>query len=364
MRKNIFASEGAATYLFAICGASLIGYAFTLIMSGRGGSFAGVSVAGWTNYALTQLAFIGVIAVFSAVRKFDPLAVAKIKPSKNWKQYALLPFIAFAAILAFYPLALLFMRLLSLCGYPVLAVYSIDFSNVGVYFLALVLMAVLPAVGEEFLCRGIVQSGLNTRGIKFGILISALLFSLLHASPTQTVHQFGLGIVLAIVFILSGSLLPCVLLHFLNNFMTLTVSAYIPQVDQIIFDLGYWNYLTGAASVIVGLFMLVLLLYVYYRVGKPLRTGKGGVNREIVFDDVTFTVSYDGQSGKKENAFIEFFRFFGSLFTARGWRAVGNALENKLDTPVIGKAQPMTNVWLSIGFAAIYWVFAFITGIV
>lgn len=366
MRNRIAASEGASTYLLGLCGASILNYAFTMIMAGRGGYFAGMSVGSWISYALIQVAFIAVVFTMGKVRRVDMIAACKIRPKSNWKQYALLPFIAFATILVFYPLALGFMALLGSMGYPITSVISIDFSSVGTYFLALFLIAVLPAFGEELLCRGALLNGLNTRNVVFGILISSLLFSLMHANPLQTVHQFGLGVVLAIIAVMSGSLIPCIIVHFLNNFYTLTVSAYIPQADAAVASLGYWNFLTGIASVIVGLFMLIALFYAYKKLGEPKKKGLNYRVHEntIIFDEFSLSATSNEDFSVKTNPIKDFFVFFGSLFTKRGIRQVIFNLQTSSDVPAIGKQQPMINVWLALGFASIYWIVNLILGLI
>lgn len=364
MRNRIGASEGASTYIFGLCGASLVGNAFAMIMQGRLGSFSGMSIATWASYAITQIAFIGVVFLMGVWRKYDPILVARVRPSKNIKQYALLPFIAVFTIMAFYPLSLLFMKVLSLIGYHGASVSVPSFSSVGVYLLAVLVMAVLPAMGEELMCRGILHTGLSTRGATFGVFMSAFLFSVMHANPLQTIHQFGLGIVLAVVFNLSGSLVPCMILHFLNNFYTLTISAYIPEVDLLIYRLGNWNYLTGTASVVVGVFGLVILLYLYHRFGeKKLPPTFKVFENNVVFEDYSITVTMDGKE-RKSNAFLDTFRFVGSLFTKRGWKAVERELSKKADVPDLGKNQPMISVWLATGFGVFYWLVTLVLGLV
>ena len=364
MRNRITASEGASSYIFGLFGASVVGNAFAMIMSGRLGSFAGMPIATWASYAITQLAFIGVVFVMGVWRKFDTIKVARVRPTKNIKQYLLLPFIAVFTIMAFYPFSLLFMKLLSLMGYHGASV-SVPMSNsVGVYFLSLLVIAVLPAIGEELLCRGLLQTGLNTRGTAFGVFMSAFLFSFMHANPLQTFHQFGLGIVLAVVFNLSGSLVPCMIIHFLNNFYTLTISTYIPEVDMLIYQLGNWNYLTGTASVIVGLFGLAVLLYLYHRFGEKKQPPAFKVfENNVVFEEYSITVSMDGVE-KKSNLFLDTFRFVGSLFTKGGWQRVSRVLFDKADVPYLGKNQPMVNVWIATSLAVFYWVLNFILGLV
>lgn len=359
MRTKLSANESGSSYLVAVCGASLVSTLFYYIFNGRTGSFGGMSVANWVSYFVTQGAFIGISVLFCHIRKADIVSVAKLKPSKNPYQYLLLFPIAFCTILVFYPLALLFLQFLAVIGYPVNSVISLNFSSFGVYVLALLFMAVLPAIGEEIVCRGMLLGGLNTRDITFGIFISALLFSLMHANPLQTVHQFGLGVVLAVLFVLSGSIVPCMIVHFLNNFITLTVTAYIPEVDRIVYDLGYWNFLTGTVSVVVGLVLLAILFYAYYKLGKG-KEGKFSLyENKVEYDDFTITVTYDAPE-KKTNFVKDCFEFLRSLFTKFGWRKVYYALYEAADVECLGKAQRIPNVWLAIGFAVFYWVLTFL----
>lgn len=368
MRKNIFAGEGGSIYLFALCGASILGTVFQYILAGRTGSFDGMSVMSWVSYAVTQAAFVAVVVIYAAVRRVDLPAVAKLRPTKSVGQYLLLVPISLVCIIAFFPLYMLFTSLLAVMGYPTgSAVAAPAFSNPGVFVLAVFVMAVLPAVGEELLMRGTVLPAMASRGTWFGIFISALLFALMHNNPMQTVYQFCFGAVLAVIFMLSRSLLPCVILHFLNNLFTLTLTAYLPQVDEIIVGLGAYNWLTGAVSLVAGCLLLALLLFFYNRAGKPRREREGYTVSDagVVFEEYTLYAYSDApaEKPKKPNVFADAFRFVGSLFTRRGWQQAERELIVTCDIPYVGKTQPMLGVWLAIGFSAVYWVLALLGGL-
>jgi sodium transport system permease protein len=84
----------------------------------------------------------------------------------------------------------------------------------------LVLIAVIPAVCEEFLFRGAILAGLRTRfTVVAAVALNGLLFGLLHAP--QAIFRFlptaWLGIVLAWAVWESRSIWIGVLLHFVNN---------------------------------------------------------------------------------------------------------------------------------------------------
>ena len=287
---------------------------------------------------------------------------------KDPRRYLLLLPVSVAAIVAFLPVSMLFQTFFGAIGYVGgISAGQISYDNVGVFFLSLFVLGVLPALGEELLMRGNVLPGLASRGAVFGVFISALLFSLMHANPLQTGYQFCFGAVLAVLFMLSGSLVPCVAVHFLNNFFSLLMTAYIPEIDAAIASLGAYNWLTGTVSFVVGTLALVLLLYAYYRLGKPKDNGGYKVvSGGVVFEEYTITAYADGDGahGRDRMAPVkDAFRFVGSLFTKRGWQRVERELFLSCDVQYVGKQQPMFGVWIAVGLAAAYWLISLIMGL-
>lgn len=364
MRRTIGASEGSSIYLLGICAGSILSTFLALILRATGAigaSFDGMDVYSWCGYALMQVGFICTVLIYSAVRKYDLVCVAKIKGKLNAVQIVILPFIAIATILVFLPLANAWTAFLDVIGYRGAGVAMPAYSNVGIYFLSLLLMAVLPAIGEELLIRGSLFPALSTRNVWFGILMSALMFSLMHANPLQTVHQFGLGIVLALVVAISGSLWASVIVHFVNNFISITLTAYLPQVDAIYEKLGYFNWLTGFASVVVGLVLLVVLLYAFYRAGKP-KSARGEV--KSVYEEDGFTIVATSNETTKDNFFKGLAKFIASLFTKGGWKKITYSLEESNEVEYIGKSQNMVGVWIALAFVCVYWLYGFISGMI
>ena len=87
----------------------------------------------------------------------------------------------------------------------------------GKAVLAIVFMGAFPAFFEELIFRGVVLRGLAPLGKWKAVLISAAAFAMAHMSPAQTVHQFLLGIVMALLAWETGSILAPMLIHFINN---------------------------------------------------------------------------------------------------------------------------------------------------
>ena len=361
MRKTIGASESSSIYLMGICVGSLLSLFLSLALRNSSATLDGMSVYSWCGYAIMQIGFIATVFAYARVRKIDIVNVAKLKGRLNALQIVILPFIAIATILVFLPLANAWSAFLSVIGYHGPGVTMPEFSNVGYYFLALFVLAIMPAIGEEIFMRGTVFSGLATRDIWFGVLMSGLFFSLMHANPVQTVHQFGLGVVLAIVVALSGSVWAGVIIHFFNNFISLTLTAYLPEVDALYVKLGYYNWLTGAASVIVGLLLLACLFYLFYRAGVKR---KKGLVSNVYREDGFTIVATSSVTEQKENAFKGLARFLKSLFTKQGWKKIRYELEESNGVEYIGKNQNLTGVWIALALVCAYWLYGFIAGLI
>lgn len=76
----------------------------------------------------------------------------------------------------------------------------------------------LPGLGEEIYCRGLLSHGLVARyGVVGGTLLAAGLFGAMHMEPIQAIGAFALGIGLQFVFLTTRSLMAPIVLHTLNN---------------------------------------------------------------------------------------------------------------------------------------------------
>jgi sodium transport system permease protein len=84
--------------------------------------------------------------------------------------------------------------------------------------LAILCLAVAPAVCEELLCRGVLLSGLS-RGVGrvAAVLLTAFLFAVLHLSPYRLLPQCALGVLLAWMTLRTGSIVPAMVVHAGHN---------------------------------------------------------------------------------------------------------------------------------------------------
>ena len=116
-------------------------------------------------------------------------------------------------------------RLFELIGYQRKASTVPDVSGWNI-LPALLVVAVLPAVLEEILFRGILLRNVEEEaGSVRAIFLVGFCFSLYHGSVEQTVYQFICGCLFAYLAVRSRSIAPTVLAHFINNALILVLLA-------------------------------------------------------------------------------------------------------------------------------------------
>jgi hypothetical protein len=83
------------------------------------------------------------------------------------------------------------------------------------------MIAILPAIGEELLFRGILQKLFFewTKSAILGIAIASILFSLLHLQFQGFIPRLALGLMFGFLYYWTGSLWIPITTHFANNFI-------------------------------------------------------------------------------------------------------------------------------------------------
>lgn len=106
--------------------------------------------------------------------------------------------------------------------------------------LNLLAVAVLPALLEEMVYRGYVLRTLRGYGDWFAVMVSALMFGLMHGNTTQIPFAFMVGIILGWLYVMTDNIWLPVTVHFCNNAMSVLLSYLhldMPVADQNLFTL-------------------------------------------------------------------------------------------------------------------------------
>ena len=85
---------------------------------------------------------------------------------------------------------------------------------------SIICTAIVPPISEEFFFRGVILNVLKPYGQGFAIVMSSVLFGLVHGNLIQTPFAFIGGLFFAYITIRSKSLLPSMILHGVNNLLS------------------------------------------------------------------------------------------------------------------------------------------------
>ena len=104
--------------------------------------------------------------------------------------------------------------------------YFLKMNTLGDLFFNVLVIAIIPAIGEELFFRGYLQEKMTQWLGKpdVAIIITAILFSAIHMQFQGFLPRFALGLILGYLFYWSGSLWLPIIAHLLNNAMAVTFS--------------------------------------------------------------------------------------------------------------------------------------------
>lgn len=129
-------------------------------------------------------------------------------------------------------------------------------------FINIIVIALIPAIGEEFFFRGIIQRLFYDwlKNYHFAVIFGAVLFSGIHLQFYGFIPRMMLGILFGYIFYWSKNIWLPVVGHLLNNTITiLIVFFHDNNVAQIGKSEG--NYLFGSSVVfLISIFLTVLMI--------------------------------------------------------------------------------------------------------
>lgn len=146
-----------------------------------------------------------------------------------------------------------------------LTMFLLNFQSPAYFVLAIVVVALLPALGEELVFRGLIQNQLRTLtgNAHLAIWLAAILFSAIHMQFFGFVPRLLLGALFGYLYYWSGSLWMPVVGHFVNNGLTLLL-IYAGQREWIEYDMNEVAPLSWTNILPLAL-IFVILMYYFYR---------------------------------------------------------------------------------------------------
>ncbi|MDE6850360.1 MAG: CPBP family intramembrane metalloprotease, partial [Clostridia bacterium] len=226
-------AAGGLSYTFTV----VISLLINIIASGiiTVGSLTDTDAAKYISVLISPIA-ITITLVLALTVAQQPFR--KILPLKTHPKYFLIgALLIFGLLFSLSSVNEWLIKLFELMGYKRKQSFLPDYSGWKVVPV-LITYAVLPAIAEEILFRGILLN--NTEqgvGSIRAILLSGFCFSLYHGSVEQTIYQFICGCLFALLAVRSRAITPTVVIHFLNNALIIvlySVGAMDAATDALI----------------------------------------------------------------------------------------------------------------------------------
>lgn len=271
-------SDVGPAYLCALIAPYVI--AILVLLGGLAAMRAGVSkeqlsasvVYNLFSYLASPIGFCIMFFAFNKVRN-KSISAARVKFKIGWWNLVICFIIPLVSVFGLNFFIGGIDRLLVSGGYQ-LSPISLPLDHFGWYVLSLIVLALLPAIFEELIFRGIILNGFVKRLGEVGaIFMSALLFSLMHASLQQLLYTFILGVILGWITTRTGSTFSSMIVHFLNNAIVVTI-GFIQAQKGIVENMqlyNVWQWLFSVGLVLVAAVIIFIIERYYFKHKNKVR---------------------------------------------------------------------------------------------
>ena len=177
---------------------------------------------------ITELAFLAMAVIYCLIRK---VKIKEVFPVKKVKVREIIGCILL--VLGIFPVSLMLVAITALI-FPASAAEAGElntfiFGSLN-FPLALLIVALLPAICEEAIHRGAILS--NFRGMKHDwmiVLIMGILFGINHMSVLRFLTTMTLGMFLSYVVVKKNNIILSMLMHFTNNAISVCITYLLGQ---------------------------------------------------------------------------------------------------------------------------------------
>lgn len=246
----------------------------------------GISLQGVISAACYMAPFILGGAMYYIFNKTTPTQPIRY----GLKLPAVTPLLILAGLAVITASAYVNSWLCDLIGYeiPLELISPQDYSNPSVVIMYMT-TALAPAFAEEFLFRGVIYGNLRPFGKTQAILISSVLFALMHQNIGQFFYTFVGGVAMAIMYELTGNIWCSILYHMFNNELAvLTEVLYYGKFGDAVEPLlMLWDTIV----LVLGSISILILIFYYKRkaseaksITDPSVLGGQGTENIAVYD--------------------------------------------------------------------------------
>lgn len=227
---------------------------------------------------MAQIAFL-IVLIFN-LRKHDIKNSLKLNFKIGIGNTVICVVIGIVGVFALSPIVGLFDEFLTYIGYSASLNLPFELNSIGMLILLIFLMALVPAILEEFVFRGVVLQGLKRYGKWIAIFATSGLFALIHLSLSQLIFPFLFSIVLCFVVLKTNSILTSIIIHFTANTTSLIVSYCN---FNIIFNVPLW------AEILIAIGIMIVGAVIVYCLTKLLKN----TEKPKTADELLNTLEFD-----------------------------------------------------------------------
>ncbi|MBE7073892.1 MAG: CPBP family intramembrane metalloprotease [Clostridiales bacterium] len=293
VKRNIYNHDDSSkVFLLAILCPFILSFVLSAIANSLAESWEVKIEAVTSNIWFGVIGTVLLVAVYFAVwlgynkTKDISFQAIRLNPKMQWHSYLILILVAVVVLFGFQYLVQAFDYFLAGVGYPLeTGLGSIDPTGAGEYIYCVIAMALVPAVLEELIFRGVIFNGLREKfSSPWAILISAGLFALAHQNLQQIIYPLILGSVLAVVVLRTGSLFASMVVHFVNNFVVVTMS-FVENLTGFSLTLPntWWFYLVAlGAAIVAGVICFIIdKFYFKHKTSQQVEKSKMPVSKYL-----------------------------------------------------------------------------------
>lgn len=145
-----------------------------------------------------------------------------------------------------------------------------DFSTLPKLLVGIIVVAVIPAIGEELVFRGVLQRQIHRwfDNTHVAIWIAAIVFAAIHMQFFGFIPRMVLGAMFGYLYFWSGRIMVPIIAHFVNNGFTVFL-LYLQQTGKIDFDVESTEAMPWI-WVLLSLLLTAGVLYYLYTQFSPL----------------------------------------------------------------------------------------------
>ena len=137
-------------------------------------------------------------------------------------------------------------------------------------------VALLPALVEEFAFRGVILKIMRKHSDSLAVVVSGVMFGLMHGNFTQIPFALVVGLILAYITVKTNTLIPAMIIHFLNNSLAVTMTLLTSNENISDTIVEYINIVLMIAIAILGIISFSIIatkhkgFFKLYGANKPV----------------------------------------------------------------------------------------------